>query len=147
MAFRAMMKHLGGTRMIATSTTPKMKPFAATADAHVQPRIVKAEFAPVYVGLGMVLLALSFAGHTAKQQLQYSPGVQVSKNRRETLPEVEDPDHVINDANNFINKNFFRKMARIQDFNRGHDPSRGDVFSSPRKVETLMSVGVDPSRS
>ena len=76
---------------------------------------MKGEFAPIYIVMGMVAAALTIATHTAKQQLLHSPTVHVSKKKRETMPEVDDPDGVINCASNFVNKSFLRKVAHIQD--------------------------------
>lgn len=103
----------------------------------------------MYVVLGLIAVALSFGAHTAKQQLAYSPGVRVSKKRRETLPEVVDPDLVANEADRFINKSLFRRVAHIQDMDAKRagisDPTRpSDPFRMPKRVEDLKSVGVDP---
>jgi hypothetical protein len=76
---------------------------------------MKAEFAPIYMVMGMVVVAVSIATHTAKQQLMHSPTVHVSKKRRESLPEVEDPDGVLSSADKFVNKSFLRKVSHIQD--------------------------------
>lgn len=76
---------------------------------------MKAEFAPIYMVLGMVVVAVSIGTHTAKQQLMHSPTVYLSKKRRESMPEVEDPDRVISSADKFVNKSFLRKVAHIQD--------------------------------
>ncbi|KAF8390769.1 hypothetical protein HHK36_025297 [Tetracentron sinense] len=153
--WRSMLSRLGGNRSFATSTAPKMKPFAPTAGfarAHgTKPRAaIKGEFVPVYVALGLIVLSLSIGAHTAKQQLLYCPSVRVNKKRRETLPEVVEPDHVVEEADKFITKSFFRKVAHIQEFDHDpaiSDPIRGDVFAMPikAKAETLKSVGVDPS--
>ncbi|KAF8408529.1 hypothetical protein HHK36_007685 [Tetracentron sinense] len=150
--WRSMLCRLGGRQSFATSTTPKMKHFVAMADVaqaeeHTKTRSsVKGEFAPVYVALGMVVLALSIGAHTAKQQLMHSPAVHVSKKKREIMVEVEDPDHVVDEADKFINKSFFRKVAHIQEYDHlDHASIRADPFTRPRNAETLKSVGVDPS--
>lgn len=91
---------------------------------------MKAEFTPIYVVLGLVVVAASIGTHTAKQQLMHSPTVHVSKKRRESMPEVEDPDRVISSADKFVNKSFLRKVAHIQD-NKPTlpDPIRPDPFT------------------
>merc|ERR1712071_305110 len=116
----SMLTRLGGKRSFASSTTPKMKQFAATVDAD-QPSSkigMTGEFAPLYVMGGLVLAAAIMATHTAKQQLMHSPTVFVSKKKRESVPEVGDPDVVISSADKFVNKSFLRKVGHIQEDNR-----------------------------
>ncbi|KAG2706373.1 hypothetical protein I3843_05G090300 [Carya illinoinensis] len=150
--WRSTLMRLGGNRSFASSTTPRMKLFAPTVDAahgdtHNSRLAMKGEFFPVYMVLGMVMVAVTMGTHTAKQQLMHSPTVYVNKKRRESLPEVEDPDRVISYADKFVNKSFLRKVAHIQDPHRTlPDPVRPDPFTRPRTAETLKSVGVDPAR-
>ncbi|CAL9078652.1 unnamed protein product [Musa textilis] len=47
----------------------------------------KAEFTPIGVMLGLLLMALSIGAHTGRQQLVHSPGVRVSKKKRELTAE------------------------------------------------------------
>lgn len=79
---------------------------------------------------GMLMVAMGMGVHTAKQQLRHSPAVRVSKRRRETIPEVDDPESVINSADKFVNKSFLRKVAHIQEFPRTlQDPVRADPYT------------------
>ncbi|KAK1319260.1 hypothetical protein QJS10_CPB04g00065 [Acorus calamus] len=109
---------------------------------------MRGEFVPVYVVLGMIVVAVSIGAHTAKQHLVHSPGVYVSKKKRESVPEVDDPDRVADEADKFVTKSFLRKVAHIQDFDAIRaglsDPTRADPFAHPRTVESLKSVGLDP---
>ncbi|XP_057507919.1 uncharacterized protein LOC130790877 [Actinidia eriantha] len=156
MAFRAARQYwrsmvqvsAGNSRAFASSTTPKMKLFAPTADSvhadqhHKSSAAMKGDFAPVVVVLGMIVVAVSIGAHTAKQQLFHSPAVQVSKKRRESVPEVDDPDFVVGDADKFINKSFLRKVAHIQDQPRTlPDPVRPNPYTRSREIESLKSVG------
>lgn len=80
---------------------------------------------PVYVALGLILLSASFGIHTAQQQLRHSPNVLVSKKKRETVPEVVDPEWAAAEAERFISGSVFRRVAHLQDFDavwatRGH---------------------------
>lgn len=152
----------GSTATYATSTTPKSKSYApTTADyAHFQdqqkPKLQfpkpahKGDFVPVCVAIGMIALSVSLGLFTATQQLARSPNVYVRKKTRESLPEVHDPDKVVNDAERFLNKSFFRKVAHIQEFDYGDlpvpDPIRKDAYAHKLHVETLNSVGVDPKQ-
>ncbi|QCD91831.1 hypothetical protein DEO72_LG4g2800 [Vigna unguiculata] len=108
---------------------------------------VKAELAPVYIVGGFVCVALVIGTHTAFQQLVRSPQVHVNKKRRETLPEVSDPDRTVNSAGKFIDGSFLRKVGQIQE-NRAtlNDPVHPNPFTRPRTPETLKTVGVEPSR-
>lgn len=92
---------------------------------------MKAENAPIYMVFGLVAAAVAIAIHTAKQQLVHSPVVNFRKTKRESVPEVEDPDAVISSADKFINKSFLRKVAHVQDDTRTlHDPSRPNPFTA-----------------
>lgn len=87
---------------------------------------------PVCVALGMIGLSASFGLHTAMHQLRRAPNVHVKKSRRETLPEIVEPEHVAEDADKFISKSLFRKVAHIQDFSTSRvipDPARGYVYT------------------
>ncbi|XP_052208369.1 uncharacterized protein LOC127812088 isoform X2 [Diospyros lotus] len=99
---------------------------------------LKADLAPIYMVAGMVAVAVSIAAHTAKQQLFHAPAVQVSKKRRESVQEVEDPHDVVRDSDKFINKSFLRKVAHIQD----QDPIGPNPFTRSREIESLKSAGV-----
>lgn len=91
---------------------------------------MKAELTPVYIVCGLVGVAVICGSHTAFQQLARSPTVHVHKKRRESLPEVFDPDRTINSADKFINGSFFRKITHIQDSNPTvHDPVHPNPFT------------------
>ncbi|PIA41322.1 hypothetical protein AQUCO_02200019v1 [Aquilegia coerulea] len=130
----------GGSRSYATSMT---NPVKATVDELRK----KGDFVPIYVALGMIMLSLSFGAHTALHHLTYSTDVHVSKKKREELPEVEEPEYVVDEAIKFMKKSFFRKVAHIQDhFHRDEvipNPIKGDVYTRPVKVETLKPVELD----
>ncbi|EOY22680.1 Uncharacterized protein TCM_014781 isoform 2 [Theobroma cacao] len=160
MAFRSagylkqLANRLGGDATYATSTAPKMKSYAPTADfgygQDVKPqKQVRGDFVPVYVAIGMIALSVTLGLKTALHQLKNSPQVRVNKKRRETLPEVEEPDRVLDEADKFLKQSFFRKVTHFQENDSAyafHDSTRRDIFThgpTPR-AETLKSVGVDP---
>lgn len=99
---------------------------------------MKVDFIPVYVTCGFVLLAITFAVHSAKQQIAYAPGVRFNKRRRETMAEVVEPDRVEAEADRFINKSLFRRVAHVQDFDAVRsgisDPTRGPDVNNNRCV-------------
>ncbi|KAL8042853.1 hypothetical protein ABFX02_09G079100 [Erythranthe guttata] len=146
----------GNYSSFTTLTSPKMKPYSPTADNFVpspgggggiKSKLPKGGFAPVFVAVGMIALSASFGVYTAAHQLRRNPSVSVRKSRRETIPEVVEPEHVAEEAEKFLKQSFFRKVAHVQDFDRQEvmsDPIRGDVFSRPVRVETLKDVGVEP---
>lgn len=87
---------------------------------------------PVFISVGMISLAVSFGAFTIWHQLGNAPNVYVKKSRRETIPEVVEPEKVAEEADKFVKGSFFRKVAHIQDFDRQEvmdDPIRGDVFA------------------
>jgi len=56
---------------------------------------------------------------------------------------------VVDEADKFIKKSFFRKVAHVQEFDHNGlqylpDPSRKDVFAQKPRAETLKDVGIDP---
>lgn len=94
-------------------------------------RVIRGDFVPVYVALGMIMLSMSFGLNCAKQQLLYAPNVFVSKKKRETFPEVNDPDYVVDEADKFITKSFFRRIAHVQEFDKDKvmsNPISGDAL-------------------
>ncbi|XP_018820792.1 uncharacterized protein LOC108991075 [Juglans regia] len=144
----------------ATSTSLKLKacysPTADYAQLHYhQPHHghrklpVMGHFMPVHVAVGMIVLSTGLGIHAAMQHLLRAPDVRVSKKRREMIPEVVEPDHVIEEAVKFIRKSFFRKVAHVQEFNNPEkqvipDPIHKDAYAYRPRAETLKSVGIDP---
>ncbi|KAK3015746.1 hypothetical protein RJ639_007873 [Escallonia herrerae] len=131
---------------------------------------LKGDLVPVCVAVGMIVVSTSLGLYTAMHQLRRAPDVLVRKSRRETLLEVVEPEHVVDEAEKFITKSFFRKVGHVQDTDlRGRfipDPSHRDILASKfgtgfmhsvhliniyalfhfNKLhpETLKSLGVDP---
>lgn len=93
-------------------------------------------------------MSAGFGMHTVIQQMGRAPGVYVRKSRRETVPEVDDPEESLEYADRFMNKSFFRKIAHVQDYDHPRynmpDPIHDDVYARRPRTETLKSVGVDP---
>ncbi|CAN8256954.1 unnamed protein product [Cochlearia groenlandica] len=128
-------------RTYTTATTP---PSTTTTAA------TKADFMPVYVSIGMISLSLSFGLYTAYLHLHENPSVRVNKKTREIVPEVEDPDRIINEADRFANRSWFRKLAHVQELDKHNvipDPIRKDQFAHKPRAVTLKDVGVDPKMS
>ncbi|XP_050376809.1 uncharacterized protein LOC126794193 [Argentina anserina] len=139
---------VSGLRGYATSTLPKTRAYNPTANFAEQQSSKKprGDFVPVYVAVGMITVSVALGLHTAKQQLFHNPNVFVKKQRREMLPEVVEPDRVVKDADEFVNKSFFRKVAHVQDFDSpvASDPILGDVYAHRPRAVTLKDAGVDP---
>ncbi|TKY60514.1 hypothetical protein E2542_SST17613 [Spatholobus suberectus] len=148
----------GSKAAYTTSTVPKMKAYAPAADfgyghhRHQQQhsKSAKQDFVPIYVAIGLIATSTGLGLHTAWQQLRNSPTVRVKKQRRETLPEVVEPEHVVEEADKFMKQSFFRKVAHVQersypDHHHIPNPIRKDAYAYTPRVETLKSVGVDPS--
>ncbi|XP_015955762.1 uncharacterized protein LOC107480139 [Arachis duranensis] len=164
MAFRptmgqwiALLRGASGAAYSTRSTVPKMKAHAPSADygyIHKQQhrKTLKGEFVPVYVAIGMIALSTGLGLHTAWQQLRNSPTVRVKKQRRETLPEVVEPEHVAEESDHFFKSSFFRKVAHVQDRSYPDkelipDSIRRDAYAYKPRIETLKSVGVDPAHT
>ncbi|KAM0936022.1 hypothetical protein DsansV1_C27g0199031 [Dioscorea sansibarensis] len=139
-------------RSMTSYTTPRMKPMTSTSpDFNANhnrssfSKALKADFIPVYVTCGFVLLAITFAVHSAKQQIAYAPGVRFNKRRRETMAEVVEPDRVEAEADRFINKSLFRRVAHVQDFDAVRsgisDPTRGPDVNRCVKQGGVAEVG------
>ncbi|KAK9278306.1 hypothetical protein L1049_027871 [Liquidambar formosana] len=154
--WRTMLKRFKvGSATFATGTSPKGTAYAPTADfvqvqqSHKPVAAVKGDSVPVYVAVGMIALSATLGLYTGMHHLLYDPAVYVRKRRRETLPEVYEPDDVVEKAEKFIETSFFRKVAHVQELDH-HDnvvahPIRGDVLAHrPLRAETLKEVGVDP---
>ncbi|XP_049396504.1 uncharacterized protein LOC125860563 [Solanum stenotomum] len=153
MAFRSLSLWKSmATRVSANSAFAKSnitRSYASTAEhPDAKPRgFMKGDFVPVYVALGLIALSVGFGLQTAMHQLKRAPNVSVKKSRRETIPEVTEPEEVVDEADKFIKKSFFRKVAHVQDFDNQsvmHDPIRGDALAREPHAVTLKSVGVDP---
>ncbi|XVF49482.1 hypothetical protein PTKIN_Ptkin04bG0016500 [Pterospermum kingtungense] len=160
MAFRSagylkqqLTNQLRGKATYATSTPPKMKPYVPTADfgpaqdAKQLPKKMKGNFVPVCVALGMIAFSTSLGLYTALHELKDSPQVRVNKKRREMLPEVEEPDRVLSEADKFLSHSIFRKIAHVQDKGDDDHDDFGDHIHAHKptpKAETLESVGVSP---
>ncbi|KAG9447317.1 hypothetical protein H6P81_013445 [Aristolochia fimbriata] len=146
--WRTLLTRMAGNRSMATSTAQKMKPMTGrseTVDSHrPKHKALKGEYAPIAIVLGMCGVAVAMAMHSAKQQLLHHPGVTISKKRRESLMEADNPDKALKEANKFLTKSFLRRVAHIQDSNEPVVPDsiHGDVFASEKKAVTLKSVGV-----
>lgn len=147
-----------GIRRLTTSTTPKTKAYSPTAEygynqkQQHERKTPVGDYVPIYVAVGMIALSVGFGVHTAWHQLRTSPTVSVRKQRRETLPEVVEPERVAEESEKFLKGSFFRKVAHIQDKNTPDkkvmpDPIHDDVFAKGHapKVVSLKSVGIDPS--
>ncbi|CAH8312677.1 unnamed protein product [Eruca vesicaria subsp. sativa] len=140
-------------RTYTTATTPKSKAYSPAAEfggqkpAATTSNATKGDFTPVYVSIGMISLSVSFGLYTAYLHLHENPSVRVNKKTRETVPEVEDPDRVMNEADRFANRSWFRKLAHVQEFDKHDvipDPIRKDQFAHKPRAVTLKDVGVDP---
>ncbi|XP_073035993.1 uncharacterized protein [Primulina eburnea] len=120
MAFRAagywklMANELRGSSSFTTSTSPKLKAYyvdsphlVQSSPGFIKSKLPKGDFFPVCVALGMIALSTSFGVYTALHQLGRAPNVSVRKSRRETFPEVAEPEHVADDAEKFVKQSFF----------------------------------------
>ncbi|GMH23346.1 hypothetical protein Nepgr_025189 [Nepenthes gracilis] len=142
-------------RSYGAATGPKMKAYAPTVEGlgseveqtRPPPRKLKGDYVPVFVAMGMIGLSVTLGLHTAEQQLRRAPDVRVKKSKRKTLPELEEPEAVAAQSENFLKKSFFRKVAHVQEFKTPVTDSVGgrvDALAGRPSVVDLRSVGVDP---
>ncbi|GAB2281861.1 hypothetical protein Dimus_016423 [Dionaea muscipula] len=142
MAFRTV-----GTSMLrqlrVNQNTRSFATASETARATSKSWAKHADMAPIYMVCGMVAVAVMIAVHTAKQQLVHSPSVHLNKKKRAMIPEVDEASGAVESADKFITKSFLRRIGHIQDESKQTLPNmnRGDIFTSPRRAETLESVG------
>ncbi|XP_028062813.1 uncharacterized protein LOC114266121 [Camellia sinensis] len=146
--WKSMLNRLGGRSSFATSTSPKMKAYAPASEYSGQfeetAKAVRGEFIPVYVAVGMIAMSASLGLTTALHQLMYSPNVRVKKSRRETVPEVVEPELVVDESDKYIKKSLFRKVAHIQEVDVIPEHAHREILTRPPQAETLKEVGVDP---
>ncbi|KAL9248403.1 hypothetical protein vseg_021728 [Gypsophila vaccaria] len=125
------------------SMMQQSRSFSTTGQSKVKKSMwLTASAAPIWIVGGMVMIASSIAIHTGKQQLLHSPSVHVSKRRRETVPEVDDPSRSVKHGGNFVDKSFLRKVAHIQDESKQTLPKKdpGSIYTRSREAETLDSI-------
>ncbi|KAL6654748.1 hypothetical protein ACP70R_008213 [Stipagrostis hirtigluma subsp. patula] len=123
---------------------------ATTAAAGAHPEsskkqlLPRGDYVPVYVALGLIALAVSLGAATARQQLAHAPNVRVDKKKRETVAEVAAPNVALDEAERFVGRSLFRKVAHVQDDRSLAAGVADPVAEYPtRKAVTLKDVGVD----
>nr|XP_027123695.1 uncharacterized protein LOC113740314 isoform X1 [Coffea arabica] len=143
---KSMVGLLRGNSNFSTSTTPKMKAFVPTADLvlpqDVKARAKKGDFAPMFMAIGMIGLSTSLGMYIALKELRRGPNVYVKKSRRETIPEVVEPEHVLEESEKFMKRSIFRKLAHINDKAREQvipNPIIGDISSSQPSTKANKS--------
>lgn len=85
---------------------------------------------PKCMAVGMMGVSTSLGVYTALHQLRSAPNVRLKKSRRETVPEVVEPEQVAAEAERFVKKSVFRKLAHFKDVNRQQvvpNPIAGDI--------------------
>ncbi|KAK3119047.1 hypothetical protein QOZ80_9BG0712820 [Eleusine coracana subsp. coracana] len=129
----------GGSRSAATAT-------AAHPEGGPTKGKLRGDYVPVYVALGLIVMSVSLGLGTARQQLAHAPNVRVDKKKRaQTVPEVAAPDLALDEAERFVGKSLFRKVAHVQDDRSLAAGGVADpVTDYPgRKAVTLKDVGVE----
>lgn len=74
-------------------------------------RVKKGEIVPMGMAVGMIALSTILGMYTAMRELTTAPApnVYVKKSRRETIPELVEPEHVLEESEKFIKNSLFRK--------------------------------------
>ncbi|KAL2644474.1 hypothetical protein R1flu_012061 [Riccia fluitans] len=71
----------------------------------------------VYPLMGIMTLAFGLAGVTIGRSLTVNPDVLVDKRKRRNVPDIEQPEQMLHQAEKFVLKSPFRKLA--QEHKRG----------------------------
>ncbi|CAD6256886.1 unnamed protein product [Miscanthus lutarioriparius] len=121
---------------------------AATAAEHHRAgtggKLPRGDYVPVYVALGLIALSVTLGLHTARQQLAHAPNVWMDKKKRETVPEVVAPELALDEAERFVDRSLFRKVAHVQDDRSLAAGVADPVAEYPtKKAVTLKDVGVE----
>ncbi|KAL0354925.1 UNVERIFIED_CONTAM: hypothetical protein Sradi_3939400 [Sesamum radiatum] len=132
-----MVNRLQGSSSFTTSTSPKLKAYAPTADHYlpspspggIKFKVPKGDYVPVFVAVGMIALSVSFGTYTIYHQLSRNPQVYLKKSRRETIPEVVEPEQVAEEAEKYVKESFFQEGGA----HTGLRPARSDVGSHSRR--------------
>lgn len=92
---------------------------------------MKADFAPIYIVMGFVVLAGGIASHTAYQQMFHNPNVYFNKKKRGTIFEAENPMQAVNHGGKYVDNSFLRKVAHIQDKGKESipNPTNGNIYT------------------
>ncbi|CAD6253712.1 unnamed protein product [Miscanthus lutarioriparius] len=107
-------------------------------------QLPRGDYVPVYVALGLIALSVTLGLHTARQQLAHAPNVWVDKKKRETVPEVAAPELALDEAERFVDRSLFRKVAHVQDDRSLAAGVADPVTKYPtKKAVTLKDVGVE----
>ncbi|GLJ29346.1 hypothetical protein SUGI_0578810 [Cryptomeria japonica] len=75
-------------------------------------RFLKGEYVPVYMTFGGILMSTSLGLFTAMKELVTAPNVMVSKRKRKEIPEVEEPEYVLDKSEAFVSNSIFRRLAK-----------------------------------
>ncbi|XP_066342742.1 uncharacterized protein [Miscanthus floridulus] len=148
MAFRAAAGlRAAALRRYVRPTAPAASRSAATAATTAEHhragtggKLPRGDYVPVYVALGLIALSVTLGLHTARQQLAHAPNVWVDKKKRETVPEVVAPELALDEAERFVDRSLFRKVAHVQD---DRSLAAGVAEYPTKKAVTLKDVGVE----
>lgn len=122
---------LSGSDQLKFISAVRHRPSITITELFACIRKLKSDQVPIYMVLGMATIVASLGIYTAMHQVLHSPNVIVSKKKRESLPEVDNPEVVVSDADKFVSKSLFRKLAHLKEHHH-QDPSH--------HVETLKNV-------
>ncbi|KAL4280800.1 hypothetical protein GQ457_03G006810 [Hibiscus cannabinus] len=100
-----------------TTTSQKVKQYSTSSKAAPSDRsaIKHWDNMPIYIVMGFVSVAIMIGIHTAKQQLRHNPNVVITKTKRESISELDNPDQASASGHKFLDKSFLRKVGHLQD--------------------------------
>ncbi|KAF3777224.1 hypothetical protein EJ110_NYTH46301 [Nymphaea thermarum] len=156
---RALIRKLGEKGAVSLNAEPTVRKMSSYAIATANPggehthgqkkqgRVeMRGDYVPVAVALGLIVLSASLGIYTATHQLAHAPNVYVSKKKRETVPEVKEPDYAVRKAEDFVSKSVFRRIAHVQEPKRDRvvpDTIRGDPVTVFRDSPISSDAGLN----
>ncbi|KAG6550840.1 hypothetical protein Mapa_007453 [Marchantia paleacea] len=70
------------------------------------------KMAPIYPLFGIMTIAFGLAGVTIGRQLTVSPDVLVDKHKRKNVPDIEQPELMLQQSEQFMTNSPLRKLAK-----------------------------------
>ncbi|KAJ4825923.1 hypothetical protein Tsubulata_006262 [Turnera subulata] len=110
--------------------------FASAAHGRAPPpgwkKYFTGDMAPTAVIGGLLVVVLYIGVHSLKQQMLHHPSVHLTKKRRGSLAEVEQPDDLVENTGKFFNNSILRKLGNIKEKDPSHhaDITTAELFKT-----------------
>ncbi|XP_021771855.1 uncharacterized protein LOC110735997 [Chenopodium quinoa] len=136
------MAHRASGYLMRSMMQQKTRSFSTASSPTPKSKWIRADFAPIYIVAGFVIIAGGIASHTGYQQLVHNPNVYFNKKKREMINELENPMQAVNHGGRYVDNSFLRKVAHVQDKGKETvpNPVNGNIYTRSRHAETLESI-------